>query len=99
VISTRRQQPPARVLGPAYLSRASLAAALEISESTVDEMVRRGIIPKPVRLSPGCVRWRWDTVDAALVTLSDADAEHFETDARVQRAIQAAKEGRRGGPT
>ena len=99
MISTRRQQPPARVLGPAYLSRASLAAALEISESTVDEMVRRGIIPKPVRLSPGCVRWRWDTVDAALVTLSDADDEHLKTDARVQRAIQAAKEGRRGGPT
>lgn len=84
---------------PAYLTRASLAAELEISESTVDAMVRRGVIPKPVHLSSGCVRWRWESVDEALAliqgcepntTLSNDDAEG------VQRAIEAAKE-RRGG--
>jgi predicted DNA-binding transcriptional regulator AlpA len=48
-----------------YLSRASLAHALDIAESTVDEMVRRGVLPPPIRLSPGCVRWCWADVEVA----------------------------------
>jgi len=36
-----------------YMSRASLAYALDISESTVDELVRRGRLPPPIRLSRG----------------------------------------------
>jgi len=51
---------------PAYLSRASLARELDCSESTVDEMVRRGVIPGPRKLSSGCTRWRWADVDQAL---------------------------------
>lgn len=54
---------------PSFLSRASLARELDISESTVDEMVRRGVLPKPVRLSTGCVRWSWQSVSSALATL------------------------------
>lgn len=54
---------------PSYLSRASLARELDISESTVDEMVRRGILPQPARLSTGCIRWSWDAVQAALASL------------------------------
>ena len=49
-----------------YMSRKTLAVALDCAESTIDEMVRRGVIPQPVRLSTGCVRWRWADVDAAL---------------------------------
>lgn len=81
-----------------YMTKASLAQALEISESTVDEMVRRGVIPRPVRLSSGCVRWRWETVDMALASLGGwvKDAPSDDTAAGVQRAIQAAKEYRRG---
>lgn len=82
----------------AYLSRASLAAALEISESTVDEMVRRGVLPRPVKLSAGCVRWRWESVDRALASLGGEDnhaAPSNDDSAGVQRAIQAAKERRR----
>jgi predicted DNA-binding transcriptional regulator AlpA len=81
-----------------YLTRASLAAALEIGESTVDEMVRRGVLPRPVRLSSGCVRWRWASVDQALASLEGrVDAANTdEAQAGVQRAIQAAKERGRG---
>jgi predicted DNA-binding transcriptional regulator AlpA len=39
-----------------YLSKASLAKALEISESTVDQMVRRGVLPQPARISSGLIR-------------------------------------------
>lgn len=81
-----------------YVSKASLAQALEISESTVDEMVRRGVLPRPVRLSSGCVRWRWESVDMALASLgSSSNVGEPETMMTgVQRAIEAAKGQRRG---
>lgn len=85
-------------MSAAYLSRASLASALEISESTVDEMVRRGVLPKPTKLSAGCVRWRWESVDRALASLgSEGDHAPANDDQEgVQRAIQTAKERGRG---
>ena len=51
---------------PSYLSCASLARELDMSETTVRDMVERGVLPKPVRLSSGCVRWCWDDVQMAL---------------------------------
>jgi predicted DNA-binding transcriptional regulator AlpA len=59
---------------PAYLSIASLARELDLhSETTVREMVARGILPKPVKLTNGTVRWRWADVDAALAALAAAE--------------------------
>ncbi len=52
----------------AYLTCASLARELEMSESTVHEMVRRGVIPQPIKMSRGCVRWCWAEVEAALMS-------------------------------
>jgi predicted DNA-binding transcriptional regulator AlpA len=75
----------------------SLAAELDISESTVDEMVRRGVLPKPIRLSTGCVRWSWIAVEAALASIAGS-AQDGASDpflAGVRRAAQAAIEGRR----
>jgi hypothetical protein len=51
-----------------YVSKASLAQALEISESTVDEMVRLGVIPAPVEEDPEM--WDWQAVDDALSSRS-----------------------------
>jgi len=66
---------------PAYLSCASLARELDVSERTVQEMVRRGVLPQPMRLSPGCVRWCWADVQIALGSLAagaaGADADPF----------------------
>lgn len=50
----------------AFLGRAALAAELDIAESTVDEMMRRGVLPQPYELSGGCVRWKWIEVEEAL---------------------------------
>ncbi|WP_275789793.1 helix-turn-helix transcriptional regulator [Pararhizobium gei] len=61
-----RNQLPARP--SSYLSCASLARELDMSETTVHEMVRRGVLPKPVKLSPGCVRWCWEDVQMALAS-------------------------------
>jgi predicted DNA-binding transcriptional regulator AlpA len=57
---------------PSFLSRSSLAAELDVCESTVDELVRRGVIPKPLRLTSGCVRWSWDAVQMALASFGGA---------------------------
>lgn len=56
----------------AFLPRSDLARELSMSESTVDEMVRRGVLPRPRRLSTGCVRWCWEDVLAALASLKEA---------------------------
>jgi predicted DNA-binding transcriptional regulator AlpA len=55
---------------PSYLSVASLARELEVSDTTVYEMVKRGVLPPPIRLSNGCVRWCWAEVQARLASLS-----------------------------
>lgn len=60
---------------PPYPSKATLAEALDCSESTIDEMVRRGVIPKPLRLSAGCVRWCWADVEASLASLKGPTAQ------------------------
>jgi predicted DNA-binding transcriptional regulator AlpA len=70
---------------PAYLSRATLAQELDMAESTVDEMVRRGVLPKPVKLSSGCVRWSWTAVECALTSLAgtnDDGGDPFMTGAK-----------------
>jgi predicted DNA-binding transcriptional regulator AlpA len=46
-----------------------LAHELDCAESTVDEMVKRGVLPKPLHLSSGCVRWCWADVVMALGSL------------------------------
>jgi excisionase family DNA binding protein len=55
---------------PSYVTCNTLARELEVSESTIYEMVHRGVLPQPVKLSGGCVRWRWADVEAALGSLA-----------------------------
>ena len=79
---------------PAYLSRASLARELDCSESTVDEMVRRGVIPPAMRLSSGCVRWRWADVDLALKGYAPGAGGEDAISRGIRNAAQASKGSR-----
>jgi predicted DNA-binding transcriptional regulator AlpA len=76
---------------PSFMSVATLARELDVSESTVHEMVRRGVLPPPIRLSSGCVRWNWTDVQLALNSLAPsaggATADPFMIG--VQNATQA----------
>jgi len=70
---------PRIILGdrpPSFPSKATLAAELDISESTVDEWVKRGIIPKPIRRG-GAVRWNWAQVAASLDASDKANTDPF----------------------
>jgi predicted DNA-binding transcriptional regulator AlpA len=81
---------------PSFMSRKELAWELSISESTIDELVRRGVIPPHVKLTPGCVRWSWTAVESALASLAATtdDSDPFMVGAR--NAVKTATEGRRG---
>lgn len=61
---------------PAYPDKTALAAELCISETTVDDWTRHGILPKPRRLR-GSVRWRWLEVDAKLTPPAGAAVSPF----------------------
>lgn len=78
----------------AYLTKAALAAELMIGESTVDDFVRRGLLPPPVRISPGCVRWRWETVDEVLKAGQGQRRAPDELSAEegVRRVIEASRQ-------
>jgi predicted DNA-binding transcriptional regulator AlpA len=71
---------------PSYMSRKELAWELSVSESTIDELVRRGIIPPPTKLTEGCVRWWWPGVEAALASAEGAGGDG---DAYMAGAINA----------
>lgn len=47
---------------PAFPDKTALARELCMAESTVDDFVRRSILPPPIKLSSGCVRWDWEEV-------------------------------------
>ena len=76
-----------------YLTKAALAAELMISESTVDDFVRRGLLPPPVRISPGCVRWRWATVDEVLKASQGQlqSKEEIDLAEGTRRVLEAAR--------
>lgn len=65
---------------PAYMSCATLARQLDVCESTIGAMVQRGVIPKPVKLSPGCVRWCWADVQSALSSLASPAGANDDDD-------------------
>jgi predicted DNA-binding transcriptional regulator AlpA len=61
---------------PSYVSKSTLAAELDISESTVDNWVERGLLPKPIRRG-GSVRWCWAEVVSHMAPATEADADPF----------------------
>ena len=63
---------PGREQPPPYVSRIELARALTISENSVEEMVRQGVLPTPAKQSSGGPRWSWRAVEIALALFDPA---------------------------
>ncbi len=61
---------------PSFVSKATLAAELDMSESTVDAYVQRGLLPKPIRFG-GSVRWAWEDVAATIKAQESGEADPF----------------------
>ena len=60
-----------------------------IAQRARSELVRKGILPKPLRLTGGCVRWCWQEVTIALSSLKGTAEETSDPYlAAVQRGEQ-----------
>jgi hypothetical protein len=66
MIGPRREKPPP------FVSRIELARELSISENSVEELVRQGILPIPTKQSSGRPRWSWRAVEIALAMFEPA---------------------------
>lgn len=62
---SRKKSDIKRPYAPDYISRASLAYRLDVSESRIDQLVATGVLPPPIEID-GQKRWRWEDVDATL---------------------------------
>lgn len=51
---------------PSFMSRATLAAELDVPETKIDVMVQKGIIPKPIPLVEGVERFDWIITRSAI---------------------------------
>ena len=60
---TDRKQGVERGFAPDYVSAETLAYRLDCSRSTVDDYVRRGLLPTP-RIIGNLQRWRWSEIEA-----------------------------------
>jgi predicted DNA-binding transcriptional regulator AlpA len=78
---------------PSYLSRKTLAAELDVAPSTIDELVKRGVLPKPVHLSNGCVRWPWHDIEAAITSLKNSPPDSAQADPYLEGIKNVATEG------
>ena len=61
---------------PSFMSKATLAAELDMSEITVDSYVQRGLLPEPIRVG-GSVRWCWADVSSALSSQASGGEDPF----------------------
>lgn len=60
---TGRKHQVERAFPPDYVSAETLAYRLDCSRSTVDDYVRRGLLPTP-RIIGNLQRWRWSEIEA-----------------------------------
>ena len=64
---------PAPSFPPDFCSAETLAYRLDCSVTTVHSYVRRGLLPKPLRLGD-LVRWRWTQVESFIDELENSPA-------------------------
>lgn len=55
---------------PILLSKQDIAALLSVRPRTVNRLVARGLLARPLYLSRTCARWPREAVDAMLTRLS-----------------------------
>ncbi|WP_172730013.1 helix-turn-helix domain-containing protein [Neorhizobium galegae] len=72
-----------------YLSCASLARELDVSESTVRDWVEKGLLPRPIKRG-GSVRWSWADVQATMSSVAPVPPR-ITDDPYMAGAVNAAK--------
>jgi excisionase family DNA binding protein len=80
-----------RAYPPDWVTADTLAYLIECSRSSIDEWVKSGILPRPVRISGTSLRWRRADVDAWL----QARADHFLQEKKTLFDLEALREGKK----
>jgi len=66
-------KPKTITMEPIVLRRKEAAAALSISESMLDALVAREILPRPKKISSGCVGWLTEDLKTWSRALPESD--------------------------
>jgi prophage regulatory protein len=53
------------------LRKPAVAKRVGLGKSTIDQLVRRGKFPRPIRLTPSAIGWRIEDIDAWLQERGD----------------------------
>jgi predicted DNA-binding transcriptional regulator AlpA len=78
-------------ISAAYVCAETLAQLLDCSKTTVHGYVRRGILPRPIRIGE-LVRWRWVDVEKAIGCLEAGD-EYSHADAGNDPYLEGLERG------
>lgn len=79
---------------PLWVDKKALAYKLSRSESTIDDMVKRGVIPQPIRPPGGAPLWRLEDVDRALLSYAPSGDGDDPITRGIRNAAQASKGSR-----
>ena len=72
---------------PDYMTKKTLARRIDLAEGAVDQYVKRGLLPPPVKIGEALL-WRWVEVDAAL---KSGNAREVTNDDPYIRGVNAAE--------
>jgi predicted DNA-binding transcriptional regulator AlpA len=75
---------------PAFMSRETLAQALELKPGAIDQLVTRGLLPQPVKIGDA-IRWNWAEVEQWLTNAKRPSDASEIADIFKQRAAHVAK--------
>jgi predicted DNA-binding transcriptional regulator AlpA len=68
-----------RQFAPDYVSVQTLAYRLDCSRSTIDDYVRRGLLPRPIRVGR-MQRWRWRDIETWIAQAEGQGRDKEEDD-------------------
>lgn len=57
---TKKESKEAAITG--WASVATLAEHFDVNAATIWRWTQQGKLPQPVKLSPGCTRWKWEEI-------------------------------------
>lgn len=87
---------PQSLSWPDYCKRETLAKRLNIAAGAVDQLVKRGLLPQPIKVGEALL-WRWESVDSFLQhsqsesTLMDATDPYLAGALHCREAAPARK--------
>ena len=75
-----RRQDVSRSFPPDFVSADTLAYRLDYSRSTIDDYVKRGLLPQPIVIGTN-PRWHWPQVEEYILVRNGQSGSMYDTEA------------------